>query len=140
MAREVAVDCVIVKDGKVLLVKRDHEPFKGYWVLPGGHVEKGETIRDAAVREMREELGLNVEVVETIGVFDDPDRDPRGLISVAVLAFPKGERIHLNEEASEYRWFPLDELPEKIGFDHRKIPEKAKSLVLKQAPDNLLRL
>jgi len=130
MGREVAVDCVIVKGGKALLVKRAHEPFNGYWVLPGGHVEKGETIRDAAVREMREELGLDIEIIETIGVFDDPDRDPRGLISVAVLARPKGERIVLNREASEYRWFPLDDLPEKIGFDHKKILEKAKSLVL----------
>ena len=130
MGREVAVDCVIVKDGKVLLVKRTHGPFNGYWVLPGGHVERGETIRDAAIREMREELGLDIEIIETIGVFDDPDRDPRGLISVAVLARPKGERIVLNREASEYRWFPLDDLPEKIGFDHKKILEKAKSLVL----------
>ena len=132
MGREVAVDCVIVKDGKVLMVKRAHEPFNGYWVLPGGHVEQGETIRDAAVREMQEELGLDIEVLGTIGVFDDPNRDPRGLISVAVLARPKGDRIVLNREASEYQWFPLSDLPEIVGFDHRKILEKAKSLVLKQ--------
>ena len=130
MGREVAVDCVSVKDGKVLLVKRAHKPFNGYWVLPGGHVEQGETIRDAAVREMREELGLDIEIIETIDVFDDPNRDPRGLISVAVLARPKGGRIVLNREASDYKWFPLDDLPEKIGFDRKKILEKEKSLVL----------
>ncbi len=107
MGREVAVDCVSVKDGKVLLVKRAHKPFNGYWVLPGGHVEQGETIRDAAVREMREELGLDIEIIETIDVFDDPNRDPRGLISVAVLARPKGGRIVLNgrrQITSGSRW------------------------------------
>ncbi|NPA76967.1 MAG: NUDIX hydrolase [Candidatus Diapherotrites archaeon] len=134
MGREVAVDCVIMKDGKVLLLKRAHEPFNGYWVLPGGHVESNESVEDAAVREMREELGLDVEIGRLIGVFSDPHRDPRGLVSVAFLARAAGGDVQLNREASEYAWFPLDELPENIGFDHKEILEGVRCLLkLKQA-------
>lgn len=129
MGREVAVDCVIVKDGKVLLLKRAHEPFEGYWVLPGGHVERNETVEEAAVREMKEELGIDVELKKFVGVFSDPDRDPRGLVSVVFIAEPKSDDIRINKEAYEYKWFPLDELPEEMGFDHRKILERAKELL-----------
>ena len=134
MGREVAVDCVVLNDGKVLLLKRAHEPFNGYWVLPGGHVERNETVEEAAVREMKEELGIDVDVEKLIGIFSDPDRDPRGLVSVAFIVRPRSTNVHLNREASEYQWFPLDELPEKIGFDHAKILAQARALLELQQP------
>jgi len=106
MGREVAVDCVVLHDGKVLLLKRAHE----------------------------EELGIDAEVKKLVGVFSDPDRDPRGLISVAFIMRPKSLDVRLNREASEYRWFPLDALPEKIGFDHTKILAQARALLKLQQP------
>ncbi len=69
-----------------------------------------------------------------VGVLSDPDRDPRGLISVAFIVRPKSTDIHLNKEASEYRWFPLDTLPENIGFDHTKILAQARALLELQQP------
>ncbi len=134
MGREVAVDCVVLHDGKVLLLKRAHEPFNGYWVLPGGHVERDETVEEAAVREMREELGIEVDIDKLIGVFSDPARDPRGLVSVAFIVRPKSLDVHLNSEASECMWFPLNSLPEKIGFDHAKILAQARALLELQQP------
>lgn len=134
MGREVAVDCVVLNGDRVLLLKRAHEPFNGYWVLPGGHVERNETVEGAAVREMKEELGIDVEVEKLVGVFSDPDRDPRGLISVAFIVRPKSTDIRLNREASEYKWFPPDALPENIGFDHAKILAQARALLELQQP------
>ncbi len=134
MGREVAVDCVVLNEDQVLLLKRAHEPFNGYWVLPGGHVERGETVEEAAAREMKEELGIDVEVEKLVGVFSDPERDPRGLISVAFIVRPKSLDVRLNREASEYRWFPLDALPERIGFDHAKILAQARALLKLQQP------
>ncbi len=120
--REVAVDGVILNGkNEVLLVLRDHNPFKGYWVLPGGHVKRWETVEDALRREMLEEVGCEVEIIRLIGVFSDPNRDPRGLVSVAFLAKLKNQNIKLNNESKEYGWFPINKLPEKIGFDHREI-------------------
>jgi mutator protein MutT len=66
----VGVGAVIVKDGKVLVVKRKHEPLAGRWSLPGGALELGETLEEGVAREMREETGLEVEVGPVIEVFD----------------------------------------------------------------------
>ncbi len=131
MGREVAVDAVIVEAGKVLLILRDHEPFRGFWVLPGGHVEENETVEQAVVREIKEEVGLDVEIVGLIGIFSDPSRDPRGLVSVAFLTRPTGGQLRLNRESKDAKWFPIDALPENIGFDHELILETAKKLLRK---------
>lgn len=131
MGREVAVDAVIVENGNVLLVLRDHDPFRGFWVLPGGHVEENETVEQAVIREVKEEVGLDVEVISLIGVFSDPSRDPRGLVSVAFLTRPVGGQLRLNRESKDAKWFPIDALPENIGFDHKLILETAKKLLKK---------
>ena len=73
----VAVDSVIKKNNSVLLIKREINPFKYFWVLPGGGVEYGERLVDAVIREVREETGLEVKVVKYVGYYDDPYRDPR---------------------------------------------------------------
>ncbi len=126
--RPVAVDCVLVENGDVLMVLRDIEPFKGYWVLPGGHVEDRETVEEALKREMKEELGIEIEILDLVGVFSDPKRDPRGTISIAFLARPLDNNIRLNEEAREYRWFGWESLPDRIGFDHREIIKRAREV------------
>src|SRR6185436_18501234 len=90
-------DCVAVDGkGRVLLVRRRHPPFKGKYALPGGFVEIGETVEEACRRELKEETGVKAGRLEPLGVYSDPERDPRGHIcSVAFLtrvarATPKG--------------------------------------------------
>ena len=76
----VTTDCVIFtyedRQLKVLLVKRGGEPYKGCWAFPGGFLQNDETARDGALRELREETGLEAAAIGELGVFSDPDRDP----------------------------------------------------------------
>ncbi len=116
------VDGMVLKGDKVLLTKREIYPFQGCWVLPGGHVEYGEKVEEAIKREMKEELGVPVKIKKLVGVYSESRRDPR-YHSVSVVFFlKKGKgKIRLNYESSEFKYFSLNNLPKKIGFDHRKI-------------------
>ena len=78
------VDIVILKENDLLLIRRGREPFRGKWALPGGFIEYGETAEEAAVREAAEETGLTVELEGILGVYSDPNRDPRKHILTAV--------------------------------------------------------
>lgn len=116
------VDGIILKGDKILLLKRTIYPFSGYWVLPGGHVEYGERVEKAIKREMKEELGIGVKIKKLVGIYSDPKRDPRyHTVSLVYLLNKEKGKIHPNQEASEFKFFPLNDLPQKIGFDHRKI-------------------
>ncbi|MHC1636266.1 MAG: NUDIX domain-containing protein, partial [Candidatus Methanospirareceae archaeon] len=70
------VDVVIKKDEGYVFIKRKKEPYKGWWAIPGGIVEYGETVEEAARREAKEETGLDVRLIKLIGVYSDPSRDP----------------------------------------------------------------
>jgi 8-oxo-dGTP diphosphatase len=120
-------DALVIKRAKeieILLVKRKSGAFIGHWALPGGFVEIGETLKNAAAREVLEETGLKVSPKKIIGIYDDPKRDPRGhMVSVAFLCKMKGGKLKpQEEEVSETRFFALPEIRKlKIAFDHRKI-------------------
>jgi 8-oxo-dGTP diphosphatase len=119
--RALATDAVIVVDGEVVLLERDHPPFEGHWVLPGGLVEPGETAREACVREVEEEVGLDVDVEQFVGLYDDPGRDERGNVSAAYRCGPVGEaRPTPRDEARRVESFDPTALPE-MGFDHARI-------------------
>jgi 8-oxo-dGTP diphosphatase len=107
---------------RVLLVQRGNPPFAGSWALPGGFVDKGEQVVDAAPRELAEETGLRVEGLELLGVYDTPGRDPRGwTVSVVYVARVQGETAVAGaDDASDARWFAADALPE-LAFDHALI-------------------
>lgn len=123
--RPVAVDIAIIHEGKIALVKRQQEPFKGEWVLPGGYVETNETVEAAAVREAKEETGLDVEILGILGVYSDPNRDERHNVSIAFIAFPKDTKTKIRKgEIKEVKWFDLDDIP-RLGFDHEKIVKDA---------------
>src|SRR5437879_9061308 len=77
----VAVDGIVLQDGKLVAVRRKNEPYRGMPALPGGFVELGETTVDAVVREVREETGLGTRVTRLVGVLPAPKRDPRGHVS-----------------------------------------------------------
>jgi len=116
------VDGIVLKGDKVLLTKREIYPFQGCWVFPGGHVEYGEKVEEAIKREMKEELGIPVKIKKLAGVYSESKRDPRYHSVSVVFLLEKGkDEIRLNHEASEFKFFSLNNLPKKIGFDHRKI-------------------
>lgn len=125
---EVTTDIVASRKGtsnwEVLLIKRKKEPFAGKWALPGGFVNTDEEVTMAAVRELKEETGLDVKEKELrlIDYFDAPDRDPRGrVISFAFEVKVGGEfSVKGADDAAEAEWYPIDDLPE-LAFDHQTI-------------------
>ena len=125
----VTTDCVIFtyedRQLKVLLVRRGGEPYQGSWAFPGGFLQMRETAKDGALRELREETGLEASAVGELGVFSDPDRDPRErVITIAFYALVKPAEVVGGDDAAEAAWFPIDALPE-LAFDHRQIFEAA---------------
>ncbi len=128
-----AVDCVVFgldeEDLKVLLVRRDLEPFAGRWALPGGFVRLDETVDDAARRELAEETGIAVGRVflEQLYTFGALERDPRErVVSVAYYALVNlaDHRVKAATDAREAAWFAVHDLP-KLAFDHEEITAMA---------------
>lgn len=114
------VDCIIELAGeRVVLIRRKNPPLG--WALPGGFVDEGERLDVAAVREVKEETGLDVELVEQFFTYSDPQRDPRRhTLSTVYLGRAEGEPQGA-DDAAEARAFPLDALPEPLCFDHATI-------------------
>lgn len=124
------VDCVVFNArGYVLLIRRKHEPFRGSYALPGGFVELGETVENACRRELKEETGLGVGALRLIGVYSDPDRDPRGhTCSVAYLAGVGEAEVHAGDDAAAAEWV-ADWRTEALAFDHAQILADAEQLL-----------
>ena len=119
------VDAVIVKDGKIVLIKRKEEPFQGQYALPGGFVEYGETVEAALRREVLEETGLVVEVTSLVGIYSDPRRDPRGhVVTAAFAALIVSGALASGSDAAEATFWEITNLP-PLAFDHAKIIQDA---------------
>jgi 8-oxo-dGTP diphosphatase len=121
MAREypdrpvVGVGAVIVRDGKALIVRRAHEPRKGEWSLPGGHLDLGESLEDAARREVKEETGLDVTLGPVIDTFDRVHRDAEGrvryhFVIIDYVCWPDGGEAVAGSDAEAVAWVGADEL------------------------------
>ncbi len=123
------VDVVITVAGdRVVLVRRKHEPIG--WALPGGFVDVGETLEAAAVREAKEETGLDVLLTDLLYAYSDPRRDPRRhTVSTVFLGRAAGEPAGA-DDAAEARIFAWDALPSPIVFDHGEILADARRLLL----------
>lgn len=118
-----AVDGLVLYEDRLVAIKRRYYPYQGLYCLPGGIVEYGEKVEDAVVREVKEETGLDTRVVSLVGVYSDPERDPRGhVISLAFELEVLGGELASGSDASEVGLLDLDDLPE-MGFDHRRIVE-----------------
>jgi 8-oxo-dGTP diphosphatase len=122
------VDIIIQMNSRILLVKRRNEPFRGYMAMPGGFVNEGETVEDAAKREVKEETSLNIELIDILGVYSDPKRDPRGhnMSTVFIGKIPtiRNGRVKAAaaDDALELQWMDLEVIPnEKFAFDHKNI-------------------
>ncbi|HWH09373.1 MAG TPA: NUDIX hydrolase, partial [Candidatus Thermoplasmatota archaeon] len=128
-----------LKGREVLLIRRGREPFKGRWALPGGFVDVGETVEEAVRRELVEETGLRGDIVDLLGVYSDPRRDPRGHTVSVTFVLKVGGIVPVDDldDADEARWFGLDKLPD-LAFDHARIVEDAKAWLA--LPGNLERL
>jgi 8-oxo-dGTP diphosphatase len=114
------VDVVIPSGEGVVLIRRGSDPFEGRWALPGGFVEVGEMVETAATREAAEETGLAVELAGLVGVYSDPDRDPRGHnVSVAFLARVLSGDLVAATDAAEVAALDPDSV--ELAFDHRRI-------------------
>ncbi len=112
----VGVGSIIIEDERVALVKRAHPPIQGQWSIPGGVLEVGELVREAAIREAREETGLIVEPGELLGVFDRVLRDSEKRVQyhyvlIDFLCRRVGGELLAASDAAEVRWFTQEELP-----------------------------
>ncbi len=115
------VDVLVHLPGRgIVLVERKNPPHG--WALPGGFVDVGESCEAAAVREAREETGLDVELTALFGVYSDPARDPRGHTASAVYTAQALDpsRLRAGDDAARAVVFPLDALP-PLAFDHARI-------------------
>ncbi len=120
------VDILILFENRLVLVKRKNPPYQGKFALPGGFVDIGESTENAAARESFEETGLSVEIIKLVGVYSDPQRDPRGhTVSVCYLAKGSG-KLKYGSDAASAEPFELDSIPE-LAFDHNKMINDAKS-------------
>ncbi len=115
------VDGILRRAGGIILIRRKNPPFRGCYALPGGFVEHGETVESAVVREFYEETGLRTKVKSLVGVYSEPDRDPRGHTVTVVFELDSiGGKLKGGDDAAEAKVFPIDALPE-LAFDHAKI-------------------
>jgi 8-oxo-dGTP diphosphatase len=120
------------KEGRVLLIKRRFEPNKGKWSLPGGLLETGETLEKAGRREVREELGVEIEVEELFQVSDEIIGDEREktrfhfvLVDYLARLEPDGAKIELNAESESFGWFEPEEVRGLDATENtRRIVEK----------------
>ena len=112
-------DIIIEVEAGIVLISRKNPPFG--WALPGGFIDYGESAEDAAIREAREETSLEIVIHGLLGVYSDPDRDPRGhTLSVVFVAKGYGEP-QAADDADDLRIVDPCNPPWPIAFDHSRI-------------------
>lgn len=122
------VDIIVIADGKVLLIERGKDPYKGYWAFPGGRIEEKDidTI-SAAYRELKEETNLENVELEYFTTVGNNHRDPRGFCLTNVFMTRLSEipsDVRAGDDAVNFAWFPLTDLPD-MAFDHKQILQKS---------------
>ncbi len=135
----VTVDLVVFtlseRDLQVLLIHRDHWPFKGRWALPGGFVQEHEAISQAAHRQLMEKTGVSEVFLEQLHTFGHPHRDPRmRVVTVAYYALVPADKLPNATEGDHVRWWSIYHLPE-LAFDHDRILERALSRLRRKIMD-----
>jgi 8-oxo-dGTP diphosphatase len=116
---DIIIELVDRRDRPIILIERHNPPFG--WAIPGGFVDHGESVETAAIREAKEEIFLDVELIEQFYVYSDPKRDPRQhTISIVFIAKATGEP-QAADDAKNIGIFLPDNLPAQLCFDHDKI-------------------
>ena len=116
---DIIIEMVDRDDRPIVLIERRYPPHG--WALPGGFVDVGETLEQAAVREAMEETCLEVKLSRLLGCYSDPDRDPRGHTVSAVYIGEASGKPRAEDDAKTVKLYNLNELPEDLAFDHAKI-------------------
>jgi 8-oxo-dGTP diphosphatase len=115
----IAADAIIEIGDRIVLIERKNIPYG--WAMPGGFVDFGETVEQAAIREAKEETSLDIELRALLGVYSRPDRDPRGqTISVVYIGRTSGTPIAHDDAKGAGLFFP-DQPPSPLAFDHIEI-------------------
>ncbi len=113
---------LVEMEGGIVLVQRSQPPFAGWWVLPSGYIEADESAEQAAIRECKEETGLDVELVELFGVYSFPEGPVHSGIIIFYRAHPVGGTLRPGDDARDARVFPPHALPEQLAFrTHREV-------------------
>ncbi len=118
---KVAVIGLVIRAGRVLLIKRAVDPARGQWSLPGGYMDAGEMPEDALKRELQEEVGLEVQVVQLLDIY--PMTEANGQQRGIVLAYrveplaPLSAQVRAGDDAEQAEWFGPGELPDELAFD-----------------------
>jgi 8-oxo-dGTP diphosphatase len=121
------VGVLVEMEEGVVLVLRGQPPFVGWWALPSGHIEADESVEQAAVRECKEETGLDIELLELFGVYSFPEGPVQSGIIIFYRARPAGGELRAGDDAQDVGVFPLDSLPEKLAFrTHREVLARLK--------------
>ena len=120
------VDAIIQRESEILLIRRKKEPFKEMLALPGGFVNQNERVEDAIIREVREETTLEIRLLDILGVYSDPKRDPRKHIMttvfIGVVKEDNNSRAVAADDASAIAWLNLESIDNhSFAFDHDKI-------------------
>jgi 8-oxo-dGTP diphosphatase len=131
---KLTVDAVVFDAAdRLLLIKRKSPPFEGCYALPGGFVEYGETVEDAARRELNEETGVTVNSQRLVGIYSQSNRDPRGhVVSVAFLMKVRSAKAQAGDDAAAAA-FVADWRSKRLAFDHAKIVADARALMRKKS-------
>lgn len=125
----VTADCVVITNepiAKVLLIQRGENPFKDSWALPGGFMEIDETLDQCAIRELKEETGLQLTDCYQIGTYSGVSRDPRTRVITTAYLFiiPESVKVEGHDDAAAAKWFPITDIPH-LAFDHYDIVKDA---------------
>lgn len=113
------VSIILYRENKILMLQRASEPFKDYWVLPGGFVKLKETAQEAVKREAKEETNLDVEIEGIVGAYRI-DNDPRGNHLDIIYYGNENGIVSLSQEDRNWKYVDLDSLPENIAYKHRE--------------------
>ncbi|CAA9892154.1 7,8-dihydro-8-oxoguanine triphosphatase [Candidatus Methylobacter favarea] len=119
LAADIIIELTDFPDRPIVLIERAYSPYG--WAIPGGFVDLGEMVEYAAMREAKEEVGLEVQLQALLGIYSDPPRDTRGHTVTAVYVAEASGLPEAADDAKNCRLFSLNELPESLAFDHAQV-------------------